>query len=270
MSASRRAAAADDNILARLERDAKRSPAASSWKNHATLAWCALAAMAIIGLIGVLASLAKENLASHRKSNLLDAKATPDLVLSSGFAPLPMPERRIAMPIAMTDMPSESPTLPSLVRDRAPPLVLLPTSARTAAPVAKPDAEPLPPVHVAAAKATAKPSPPARVVAAKPITKNAPAKPAAQLSRPASTAVSAPPRPVITLAPAPRPKKVAVAAAPAKAEPVVDGDVALLSAIIMHANRHSAERAQMEAAQCGAGKKSSSTDAAAAALKDSD
>jgi hypothetical protein len=287
MSASRRAAAADDNILARLERDAKRGSSASSWKNHATLAWCALAAMAIIGLIGVLASLAKENLASHRKFNLSETQAAPDLVATGGFAPLPAAERRMAMPIApMADIPPEPATPPSLVRNSVPPLVMLPAPARTAVPVAKNaaeplppvrvaatrhTAEPLPPVRVAAAKPTAKPLPPTRIAAAKPAAKTTPAKPSTAPSRPASPAVSAPPRPVIALAPA-RPKKAAVAPAPAKAEPAaVDSDVALLSAIIMHASRHSAERAQIEAAQCGAGKKCpSSSDAAAAALKDPD
>ncbi len=79
---------------------------------------------------------------------------------------------------------------------------------------------------------------------------------------PAERLTEAKPAPVIASArPAPRQavaarKAPTVAAAVPKTEPQqVDSDVALLSAIIMHASSHAAERAQLDAQACAQGKK---------------
>jgi hypothetical protein len=276
MSASRRAAGGDDNILARLEKDANRGPSAASWSKHAR-AWCGLAALAIIGLIGVLASLARENLAAHRPA-LIEAKAAPDLFANGGFAPLPGPAPSTANSTALVDLPIAPPKSKSSDRDGVPPLVMLkpaPAPVKMVTPVsklvahssAKPATHPsAKTVTQASAKAV---TPAARNAPAKLPAKRTPAKPAATPARPA-LAATAPARaatrtpPRAEAATAPARKKTTSAAAPVKAERAVDSDVALLSAIIMHASRHAAERAQIEAAQCGAGKKCPPSEAAAA------
>ncbi len=269
MSASRRAAGGGENILARLERDAKRGPSAASWSRHARLAWCGLAALAIIGLIGVLASLARENLAGHRPA-LIEAKAAPDLFANGGFAPLPGPAPSTANSTALVDLPIAPPKSKSSDRDGVPPLVMLkpaPATVKTVAPLSKLAAQSSAKPATQASAKTMTPSPAARSTPAKLGAKRTPAKPAARPARsalaataPARAATGTPPRPVAV----PARKKTASAAAPAKAEQAVDSDVALLSAIIMHAGRHAAERAQIEAAQCGAGKKCPQSEAAAA------
>jgi hypothetical protein len=106
----------------------------------------------------------------------------------------------------------------------------------------------LKPAPEAAVKPAAAPAPKAAV-------RRAPAKPAAK-APPVKMAVAkpAPAKPVVAIAP-PRPRKQVAAPAAAPEPAAVDSDVALLSAIIMHASRHAAERAQLEAARCGAGKK---------------
>lgn len=279
MSASRRAAGGDDNILARLERDAKRGPSASSWSNHARLAWCGLAALAIFGLIGILASLAKENLAGHRQPTLIEAKSAPDLFANGGFAPLPAPAPSTLASTPLVDLPIAPPKSKSTDRDGVPPLVMLkqgPAPVKTAPPVKMAAAVSKPVQQPSAKMAALTPAPrgaPARPAAKSTPPKSAAARPAASPARPALAAATPAParlavatpqsRPVVATAPAR--KKTASAAAPAKAEAAaVDSDVALLSAIIMHASRHSAERAQIEAAQCGPGKKCPQSEAAAA------
>jgi hypothetical protein len=240
MSATRRAYAGDDNILARLERDAKRGKSARSgaWK-HARLTWCLLASVLVIALIGTLASLARENLSAPHKSALAEtASAAVDPYGSDvrgGFAPLPMPTATRKLGANAFDMPPE----PALI----PPMVMLkpaPTPAAVKVPAPAPLRAPAP-------RPVAKPQPERIAAAVKP----PPARPQARLPAPAPRSVAAAP---VTA----RPKKQLPTAAPEAAP--IDSDVALLSAIIMHASRHAAERAQMEAARCGAGKKCVSTE----------
>jgi hypothetical protein len=237
-SSARRSATGDDNILARLERDARRGRVGKQGWKHARLTWCLLASVAVIGLVGTLASLTRENLSANRPPVLIEARATPPEIsapsaaalVKGGFAPLPAPDLKLAA--AAVD-PAPEPV-------KLPPMVMLQPAPETA---------PAPPAAVRA------PAPaPKRAV------KSAPAKPAAKAPpvRPAVVKIAVvkpvPARPVVAAAP-PRPKKPAATASAAQEPAVVDSDVALLSAIIMHASRHSAERAQQEAARCGAGKK---------------
>jgi outer membrane biosynthesis protein TonB len=231
----RRSASGDDNILARLERDARRGRLGKQGWKHARLAWCLLASVAVIGLVGTLASLTRENLSVNKPPVLIEAKSTPPEIsapsaaalVKGGFAPLPAPEMKLAA--AVVDLPPE-PVKP-------PPMVML-----------KPAPEPI----VKAALPAPAPAP-----APKPAVKRVPAKAVAKAPPPVKTAAvkPTPVRPVVAAAPVPRPKKSAAATAAAAEPAVVDSDVALLSAIIMHASRHSAERAQQEAARCGASKK---------------
>jgi hypothetical protein len=244
MSASRRAGGAEDNILARLERDARRTPSGKSWANQTRLAWCALAGLAVVGLIGTLALLAKENMAAHRQPLVIEAKASPPAPLAGPAAPPPMsyggfaplPSENVKMAAAAIDGPPQHMMAKSDALAHMPPMVMLKAVAAVSA---KPAAAP----------------PAARTTPAKVSSKSAPAR---------TVVAMAPSRATVTAAP---PARAAVAAAPVRArktppaiqarpEPAaVDSDIALLSAIIMHASRHAGERAQIEAAQCGAGKK---------------
>lgn len=240
MSASRRAYAGDDNILARLERDARRGKAgkSGSWQ-HARLAWCLLASVLVIGLIGILATLARENRSAPHRSTVAESAPAPADPYGSdirgGFAPLPVPAPNRNFAASALAAPSTPAPLPPMVMLKPAPE---PAVAKAETPAA---------AHAAAPKPVARPQPERIAAAVKP----APARPQARVAAPRSVAAAA--APARTKKPAPAPS-AATEAAP------VDSDVALLSAIIMHASRHSAERAQMEAARCGAGKKCVSAD----------
>lgn len=228
MSAARRGNAGDDNILARLERDAKRAKSAKgghSWMS-ARLAWCALAGVAVIGLVGVLASLAQENVTVHRRPAL--AAPAPERLTSEphssppvkgGFAPLPEPALSRAAAAIVEEQFKPVPMV--MVKEAEAP------APRAEAPAATPKR---------AAKPARVPAPiaPARTLAA------------AALARPVPRAINALPA---------RQRKPA-ASAPAASDATVDSDVALISAIILHGSRHADERAQVEAAtRCGSAKK---------------
>ena len=222
MSPGRRPASGDDNILARLERDAKRGRPGMRWK-RSWIAWCSVASLAIIGLIGVLASLARENVELHAPMAAAERRAAPERDMSvasvnAGFAPLPTVAAPPKQPAKVVDTRSVTKT-DDVAR---PALVMLRPEAAPAKPAVAPA-----PVRAPAPRAAR-----SKTVAARP-------------------AAIAPRKTVV--ATATRPKKAVAAAA--AAEPAVDSDVALLSAIILHASRHAGERAQLEAARCGAGRK---------------
>ena len=265
MSASRRAGGADDNILARLERDAKRATSGKSWKNQTRLAWCGLASLAVVGLIATLASLAKENMAVHRQPLVIEAKASPPEPVAvpasaaprskSGFAPLPA--GTVKMAAAVIEVAPERAVAISSPPVHVPPMVMLKPAAAAKPAATPPAARSTPPKANANAKSTpAKSAPSGTSAPARTAVAASPAR-TVVATAPARPAVAAPsPRPVVAAAAPARPKKTTPAAPSARPEPAaIDSDIALLSAIIMHASRHAGERAQMEAAQCGAGKK---------------
>lgn len=228
MSAARRGGPGDDNILARLERDAKRGKPGGgghSWVS-ARLAWSALAGVAVVGLVGVLASLAQENVTVHRKPALtapapLTSEPHSSAPVKGGFAPLPEPSLSRAAAAIVDEQFKPAPMVMLKDEDEAAaePAPVKPAPKRAAKPVRAPSS--IAPAQTLAAAALARPAPP-RPINAVPLR---PRKP--------SPAPSAPPL-----------------------EAPADSDVALLSAIIMHAGRHDGERAQMQAAaRCPAGKK---------------
>lgn len=238
ISAGRRTAAGEDNILSRLERDARRGRPGMRWKKS-WIAWCSVASLVIIGLIGVLTSLARENIERHAPmvaaatKPASDPYATPTTSANTGFAPLPATP--VKQPAAIIDMRADRTVIKADDAARPPLVVLKPTP---------------PPARPA-------PAPTPRIAAAKPVaTKAVAAKPPAIAPRKTVAASTARPR-----------KASAPAAAP---EPAVDSDVALLSAIILHASRHADERAQLEAARCGAGKKCAPTPDPLPSLKATD
>ncbi|WLI90689.1 hypothetical protein Q4S45_06090 [Massilia sp. R2A-15] len=225
MSVGRRAPAADDNILARLERDATRTGSGKgghSWMS-ARLAWSALAGVTVIGLIGVLASLAQENIAVHRRPALTAPAKEPVMSDAHGSAPGRAGDE---------PLPEPSPSRAAVTDDeqlKVPPLAML-------------EAEDNIPAEPASPKPASAPTPKRAARAARVPASIAPAQ---------SLAAAAPARHA-----APRPRKPAPAPAAPVADSAADSDVALLSAIIMHASRHADERAQIEAAtHCGTGKK---------------
>lgn len=219
ISVTRRPASADDNILARLERDGRRGGARPAWK-RSWIAWCSVASLAIIGMLGLLASLARENVALHQ----------PTAAAGSTTASDPYNAR--------------APTVASEGTTLAP----LPTSDPTPDPAAMP-AQPKPPAMVVDAQ-PAGPSP--AMLKPAPL-KAAAMRPAASARRGAPVAAAKPPPTRTSMARIARLKKPSPAperAPAAPPEPAVDSDVALLSAIILHSSRHAGERAQLEAARC--------------------
>lgn len=235
MSAARRGNAGDDNILARLERDAKRARSAKgghSWMS-ARLAWCALAGVAVIGLVGVLASLAQENVTVHRRPAL--AAPAPEPLTSEphssppvkgGFAPLPEPALSRAAAAIVEEQFKPAPMV--MVKEAQAP------APRAEAPTRRAEAPAATPKRAAKPARVPAPIAPARTLAA------------AALARPVPRAINALPA---------RQRKPA-ASAPAASDATVDSDVALISAIILHSSRHADERAQVEAAtRCGSAKK---------------
>ena len=246
MSATRRPASSEDNILARLERDGRHGSARASWK-RSWIAWCGVASLAIIGLIGLLASLARENIQARQPAALAESTAAPDAYGArppisasneAGFAPLPA--------LTPSPVPASTPAQPQL-----PATVVDVRPARTDAP-ARP------------ALVMLKPAP-VKVVAA---------GPAAIAPRKSAPVVAVKPAPARALvANASRPKKSSAAperAAAAALDPAVESDVALLSAIIIHSSRHAGEREQLEAARCGGGKKCALAPAPLTSLKATD
>lgn len=217
MSTARRAAATDDSILARIERDASRK----SGGGARLVLWIAAGATVLL-LIGALAWLARENARVHKTvlqpGVALKAADAITRVADAALAP-PAPPTLAA---AIIDEPLEAVRVPADPHAVLPPLVKL-APART---VPAPDKAAKAPARSVPAKS----APPARLAAPSPHAAESP--------------IAATPH-AATRAPAPRPKK-----APAPAEPEaspVDSDVALISAIIMHSSTHSAERTEAEA-----------------------
>ncbi|MEO7493503.1 MAG: hypothetical protein ABIT83_01085 [Massilia sp.] len=232
MSTSRRAAASDDSILARIERDASRKGGAGG----ARLALWLAAGATVVVLIGALAWLARENARVHKTVLQPSAALTAaDAITRAAGAALPAPQPPAPqlLAAAIIDEPPETVRVPADPHAVLPPLVKLAPAKTVPAPDKMPTAraKTAPSAPVKAAPATSKPAP-------------APARSASVATPPAEPQTAAPAR-AAAHAPAPKVKK-----SPAPAEPEaapVDSDVALLSAIIMNSSKHKAERAQAEA-----------------------
>lgn len=240
---SSRRGAGEENILAMLERDAARR--SGTRMTSPRLAWyCAAAAFSGI-LVGAVAWLAYDN---HETATAMQVQVQAERVAEADTAPPP----------ALADAPSPAPAAPAspapaVIVDQPhsmqaapPPLVMLPQEGAA-------KARPTPPKETAPVLATApaRAEPPSKAAApatAKPAKADKqetlaradkPGKPekasarTAKVQRPGAAKASAPAR-------------ARKAAAPASAEPAVDTDVALISAIIAHSERHRGEREQPE------------------------
>jgi len=217
---SSRRGAGEENILAMLERDAARR--SGTRMTSPRLAWyCAAAAFSGI-LAGAVAWLAYDN---HETASAMQVQVQAERVAEGGAdtvsppplgaqAPAPGAEPQAAV---IVEQQPEAPPAP-------PPLVMLPPEAAlaaTAAPAepkpAKADRDGMPAKHDAAARP------------AKADKRGKADKPAAGPRRTAAARI---------------PARTRKAAAPAPADSAVDTDVALISAIIQHADRHRSEREQ--------------------------
>lgn len=219
MSPKRARTSGEDSILAMLERDPTRKRGTGAGASPTRLAWyCASAAVAI-ALTGTLVWLAAGN-----------DGLRPDVERSMmAAAPPPAPAAERPAPalvqVALAEGPSAARSGSAAVivdqkpQDDVPPLRLLKPAPGTAAKA------PAPPAAI-----PAKPAPKAVAAAAAPRTR--PVTVARNAARPAQTKAQRP-------------------APPARAaEAPVDPDVALISAVIVHANGHAPEGSQMTELLC--------------------
>ena len=235
---SSRRGAGEENILAMLERDsARRSGARMS---SSRLAWyCAAAAFAGI-LVGAVAWLAYDN---RDTAGALQVQVQAERVAEEEVAAQPAPES----PHPHTSAAAPEAPAAALIVDQPPaappPLVMLaPDGAAKARPAAP--AKETAPVQASTAPLPPKAAPP--LEAKPPKTDRQPVLAKADKADKAG-------KPAARVAKAQRPAAAKAAAgargrvkplSPAPAEPGVDTDVALISAIIAHSERHRGERAQ--------------------------
>ncbi len=172
-SSSRRSGAADDNILAKLERGAAPSAAASPGA-RARYALFGTAGMVIAGLIGLLAWITHENVTRPH--------VLPAAVAHTEAAPDDPP--KLAAPAVIVDAPP-APRLEA----QAPPLVTL-ASARL--PVTAPASAPAPAYHSYRATQASRPLPRPVVARADAAQRVKPAVTAAHKPRPVARAEAAP------------------------------------------------------------------------------
>jgi hypothetical protein len=226
VSGSRRPAGGEDNILAKLDRDGAHG-AASGSTGGGRRALFALGGLLVLGLVGTLAWLAHENAVTKR---VLPGAAVSEVPAAEA----PATAMVVAPPVPQAASASAVPAQAAL--DPREQIVSAQQLAPPAAIANEIDAH-----AVASTEESGVP----------PLVLLRPERPAESKPAPAITVPRFAPRPVVAARKAPP----AVAAVPKTESQQIDGDVALLSAIIMHASSHAAERAQLESTPCTAGKK---------------
>ncbi|WP_051933612.1 hypothetical protein [Massilia sp. BSC265] len=253
MSPRRPTTSGEDSILAMLEREPARKRARGT--SGVRLAWYGASAAAVLALTGTLIWMAANNdgLRPDVKETVL-AEATA----GRSTAPVHPAGAAMVLRVAMAPAPEAQPAGAAVIVDQPapgqaiPPLRLL---------------KPAPEKAVAETPAPEKPAPAVRATASPPVPAMAPAKPVARSLPPARPAAApaepralarpaaAPPRPGAALA-AKQAAKAAQAKAQRGAHPArtaqapVDADVALISAVIVHANGHAPEGSQMTELLC--------------------
>ncbi len=244
MSPRRTATSGEDSILAMLEREPARKRKAGT--SGIRLAWYGASAMLALALTATLIWMAANNDGLRpevQESVLAEAEQAPRRsVPAPGDSPAGAATiLQVAMAPAAA-APDTQPAGAALIVDQAPPAEAVPPlrllksapekpAAETATPPAR--ATPVSPVPAAAVRprSVAKASPPAR-----------PAAPAAAETRPVVVAKSA-----VKPSQAKAQRGVNPARSP---EAPVDADVALISAVIVHANGHAPEGSQMTELLC--------------------
>lgn len=220
MSSARRAGAAEDSILASLERG-------SSGSTKAHRSWLIIGGSVAALLTLMIAWLAYSNATSVRALPPSAVKRQVPEPLDDAMRAQSLPSLSIPAPQAAAIV--DEPAAPAPAR---PALVMLPRDD-----IAKPEEQ----APVAVLPAEQRPSRPAPVAKAAPAPRHVAKASKAPAAKAVAKAVSAK-------------KPKAPAAASKSSAPEVDSDVALISAILAHSTRHAAERAQMEKEAC-AGKK---------------
>lgn len=230
---SSRRGAGEENILAMLEHDSARRNGTRMTRGR--LAWyCAAAAFSGI-LVGALAWLAYDN---HETASALQVQVQAERVAEGSADQVAAPVVADAHPEPSAPAPAPVPATivdqPHGMAPAPPPLVMLPPeNAKTAAPPAK----------AAAPDQAGTPEPkPARSDQREALAKAGKPEKSDKPVKPERTAAARPQRPSAAKAPAPARTRKPAASAPA--DPAVDTDVALISAIIEHSERHRGERAQ--------------------------
>ena len=228
----------EDSILAMLEREpARRRKAAAGATSSARLAWYGASAAVALALTGALVWLAANNDGRQR--------ATQDTMLAD------------AGKAAQRQAPALQPSPPPALRPAA-----LEVQAAGAAHIVDqaPTPEGVPPLRLLKPAPATPPTPvPAAPVPVRPAAKAPPPRPAPAVAVEARPVASRPapllakPKPVLAAkgAARPAPLKAARSAAPARApDAPVDADVALISAVIVHANGHAPPGSQMTELLC--------------------
>lgn len=239
ISPKRARTSGEDSILAMLERDPARKRGAGAGMSGPRLAWYGASAVVAVALTGTLVWLAAGNDGLRpdvERSMMADANsaARPATAAERPAPALVQVALAEAAPAARSG--SAAVIVDQKPQDDVPPLRLLKPAPGT------PAKAPAPPVV-----APAKPTPKAVVAA--------PAAATAPLARtPAPGAAAAPrPRPASVARNAARPAQAKAQrhAAPVRvADAPVDPDVALISAVIVHANGHAPEGSQMTELLC--------------------
>ena len=268
MSPRRTATSGEDSILAMLEREPARKRGGASGTR---LAWYGTGAGLALALTGALVWLVANN--DGRRPDAQDTMLA-DAVQAPPARPAPPQEaapplmqdaavRQIALATPATS-PEPQPGSAAVIVDQpppadaAPPLRLLKPAPEKAAqekpaPALRvPVPAPAPtPTAAAPARAVAKAAPASGPAAA---ASAAPAKPAAAAPAPAPAPATAKSKPVMVAKSAVRPAqpKAQRTVNPARtaADGAVDADVALISAVIVHANGHAPEGSQMTELMC--------------------
>lgn len=240
MSPRRTATSGEDSILAMLEREPARKRVHGS--PGVRLAWYGASAAVVLSLTGTLVWMAANNdglRLADEETVLAEATAA-----GGNAAPVHPASAATVLQVAMAPALDAQPAGTAVIVEQAPPgeaapplRLLKPAPGKAAT---EPPAREQP---AAAVRATSSPPAPAA----------APVKPVAKASPPARQA-AAPAKPrAVLVAKAVKPvqPKAQRGANPARtAEAPVDADVALISAVIVHANGHAPEGSQMTELLC--------------------
>lgn len=221
MTATKRVGGSD-NILARLDRN---DGAARPHWSRAMRATLAGAAVALVALVWMLVNMTQDKMQAQRGAQVI--VATPE-----AEAPPPAPATAAGLPELSLEAQAAAQIDATFdTRNGTPPVL---PDKRPDAPLEPASLEPIPVLPMLADVVEKAPAAPAPRAAAR--TPRARPGPAAQTKGSASTMPRAGERHGALPAPTAN-----------SADPAVDGDIALLSAILLHAPRHSAERAKAEA-----------------------
>jgi hypothetical protein len=225
MSAKSRPSAGGDNILARLDRGGA-GTARTPWSPGAKVAAVG-GGLATLALLWLLISITQENLQERR--DMQAVTATPTVLEPASQAQSEAPAESQAEARVSSQASAHTETQASAHSDAQ-------TEKRADSPVDVNSLEPIPVLPMLADVVEKAPAAPAAPVAQ--------AVTPAPRAAPRSVRPHTAPRATASHAGVPRPAQEK----PAKvADAAIDSDVALLSAILMHAPRHSAERARAEA-----------------------